>query len=283
MSIAARFNAARAERDRVAGVIAHCLREPASHARALADAVRHNERRWGRQTRRLLARLYARGTHGIELTARERRRLDAFNAYLREEERPKVLLGLHYGSFITDLMKMLDAAPPATRVYAPVPPGSVATLSPLIDYARSKRTELRLVPLGSPLALQLRHAREQRDIVLMLGDLGPKHGRTVAATLFDVAVRLVDGPYAIARALRAPLVLVRSEVTRAAAELAFDAPDQTCAEGTPIDLTTLAERFARRAERLIALAPAHWLRWPRFTELLSSENADVAAASGSRC
>jgi predicted LPLAT superfamily acyltransferase len=283
VSIAARFNAARAERDRVAGVIAHCLHEPASRARALADAVRYNERRWARQTRRLLARLHARGTHGIELTPPEERRLDAFNAYLREEERPKVLLGLHYGSFIADLIKMLDAAPPGTRVYAPVAPGSMAALSPLIDYARSKRTELRLVPLRSHLALQLRHAHESRDIVLVLGDLGPKHGRTVEATLFDVAVQLVVGPYAIARSLRAPLVLVRSEVTRAAAELAFDTPDETCAEGGPIDLTTLAQRYARRAERLIALAPAHWLRWPRFTELMPSEEADVAAASGGRC
>ena len=275
-SLAARLELARAERERAAGVIAHCLHEPLSRARALADAARRNERRWGRQTRRLLARLRSKRAHGIEVACAERRRLAAFNAYLREEDRPKMLLGLHFGSFFADLIKMLDAAPRGTRVCAPVPGRSLPLLEPLVGYARAIGVELSLLPLKSKLALALRHARERRDVVLMLGDLGAAHGRTVATTLFDTAVHLVAGPYSIARWLGAQLVLVRPELGRDGAGLGFDALDDdlhSC-------IATLAARYARRAEQLIASAPTHWLRWQHFTELLSTEPADDAASSG---
>jgi len=276
-SLVARLDAARAERERVAGVIAHCLHEPLSRARGFADAARRNQRRWGRQTQRLLTRLRSRRAHRIASTCTERRRLAAFTAYLEEEDRPKVLLGLHFGSFLADLIKLLDVAPHGTRVFAPVPARSELSLAPVVEYAHGRGTQLVLLPLKSNLALALRHARERGDVVLMLGDLGRTHGQTVSTTLFGASVDLVAGPYAIARLLRAPLVLVHSATGCEGTELYFDAPLD---DSAPV--ATLAARYAQRAERVIASAPTRWLRWPRFTELLSTGLADDVAPSGGR-
>jgi lauroyl/myristoyl acyltransferase len=287
-SLAARFASERAAHQRAVEVVAECLHEPVDRAHVVVERMRCNQRRWFKQTTALLSRLARGRPHGLDVSDRERARLVAFAEYLERERRPKVLLGLHFGNFLVGLLKMLDLAPTGTRVFAPVPARSLVTLAPVAQYAVAMGKELNLLPLKSTAMLALRRARESRDVVLLLGDLGSSYGTTVQTTLFDKPVRLVSGPHALARALRAPVVLVHAEPSRKDEELRLHAANDECtlsaepsaarasAKGELPSVATLAAQYAAWIERLIQSHPSHWTRWPRIHELFVSPG-DVAA------
>ena len=246
----------------IADAMACCLHEPPHRARLLAwraiargavDAFRN---------RRRFERLASGAVFASRATEIERVRLAAFARWAATEPAPKVVASIHSSDLASIALEALNALPPGMRVHMPIPARAIGSLAPAARLAERLGKSLDFLPLKSGALNRLRKM-DGRDVLFILLDLDPRYGRAVDVLLFGRPARIVVGPYALARRLRASIVYLH----RDRGELELDPPYDECTRTVATREEAMAARFAQRIERSIASAPARWSRWYTWPQL----------------
>jgi lauroyl/myristoyl acyltransferase len=251
---------------RVAATIAATLHEPPQRAFEIAVRASLNAARWSREANRCIARL-ARGAEPPAASSdAEARQLRAFAEYLADEPAPKLVLSMHAGNFLVNVLKALAAAPIGTTAHVPVPSRSIAALSGIPRYAEARGKRVVLLPLKSGAAVALRGLRRREDVAFVLVDLGADHGRTFELPFLGAPAHLVDGPYVLARRLRASITWLEN-----APSLAFAGPFDGCLLADPPPVEAIGARFVAEMDARIRRDPAAWSRWQALPLLRQPE------------
>lgn len=184
-----------------------------------------------------------------------------------EKKRGAILLGAHLGSFEAMRAKGARHGLPVNVVgyfrNARMVNATLREISPGLL--------ARVIDIGQPqveFMMQIKRALERGELVAILGDRVSEGERAVAVDFFGAKTRFPTGPYAIAAAMKCPILLTFGLYHRPdhyelyceafADEIVLPRADREAA------LRGYAQRFAERLEHHVRLAPDNWFNFYDF-------------------
>ncbi|MFT9063085.1 MAG: acyltransferase [Acetobacter persici] len=192
--------------------------------------------------------------------------------FLRAMERGQgcLLLGAHIGSF--EALRSLGREHAITLkmvMYRSNLGGATQVLEALDPSYKNT-----IIPIGQPdTMLRVAESLQQGHVIGMLGDRSPATGRTVTVSFLGKAITLPEGPYRLALATAAPILLVCA--TRAVDGAyavrfePFDVPYPASRKDRPQFIQAAAERYAHWMQAECLKSPFSWFNFYDYWKDLS--------------